>query len=413
MKKILRKLLFISLPSIFAMLVILEIGMRITGYLYNQYHNPDAHARIEDFNKGKFNILCLGDSFTFGAGALPDNSYPRQLERLLRRNTGKDIRVINAGRLGDTSSLLLKNFRKDLARYNPDIAIVMIGINNFWNLEDSSYFILKNKAGYLEKIDSALSHLRVYKLIKIGYLNFENNKKESLKRIRIEINKKSLRFSTLGEKLFLKGKYNLAKRALERAQALDKNNYQAYFWLVHTYNFLLEFEKAKKESYKAIEAIDEWNDSFVSDLIMTVRMTKKELKKIKRYIEAKYSRNSEKRKNFVKLIDARLDFLEDKQMPKKVLEYDLNEIIRIAKSKGVTLILQTYPHDNYLLYDVFLKISNKFNIQLVDNIMVFKEILKHSSVEDFFVPDGHCNDKGYRIISEDVYNTLVEHKLLP
>jgi len=43
-------------------------------------------------------ILCLGDSFTFGHGVPPEDSYPKQLERVLRaRRPDRAVEVLNAG----------------------------------------------------------------------------------------------------------------------------------------------------------------------------------------------------------------------------------------------------------------------------------------------------------------------------
>jgi len=420
MKRILRKILYISLPSIFVFLLILELCLRVGGWAYLRQHHPETYEEIKVFEQNKFTILCLGDSFTFGAGTSPENSYPRQLARLLKKNINKDINVINVGRLGNTSSLLLNNFKKDIAKYNPDIVIVMIGLNNFWNLEDSSYFILyKDKAGYFEKINNVLSHLRIYKLIKIGCLNYINSKKSDLNKMRAKISEESSRLSPLGAELFLKGRYDLAEETLQQAVVLDKNNYASHLWLAHIYNARSEFKKGREELWKAIETINEWDNNLVYDVICRVPIKKNsatakiELGKIKSYFETKYSKDSEKKKSLVKIIDARLALLEDERILQRILEYDLQEIIKIAKRQGVTLILQTYPHDGLSLYDIFQKVSARFNILLIDNFMVFKKIEKYGDIGAFFMPDKHCSDKGYRIIAENIYRVLIEHKFLP
>ena len=416
-KKILRRIIFISIPSILIMFAVLEIGLRIAGSLYYSANTGSSPGNLKE---DKFNILCLGDSFTAGAGASAENSYPRQLERLLRENIDGKINVINAGRLGNTSSLLLNNFGKDVALYRPQITIVMVGCNNFWNFENSSYFQLyKEKIGPFEKVDGILSRLKIYKLIKIGYLGLKNSKKKEPEIIQDNnISSESLRLSALGVELFLEGKFDSAEGMLKEALISDKNNYNAHLWLAHIYNARAEFKEGRKELWEAIQAIDEWNDSLVYDVICRIpekndsMVVEKELNEIKRYIEAKYSKDSSKRKSLVKLIDAKLDFLANKQIPQKVLEYDLGQIARLAESRGVILILQTYPHDGSSLYDVFKRVSSEFNIPLVDNFSAFKEIEKHGNINDFFVPDRHCNDKGYRIIAENIFDTLRDRNLL-
>ncbi|MFC1514922.1 SGNH/GDSL hydrolase family protein, partial [Candidatus Omnitrophota bacterium] len=143
-KPLLRKILLIPL-GIFMLLVVLEGSLRIGGYLYTRYRNPETYAKISEPKKEEFTILCLGDSFTEGLGAGRDKSYPRQLERILRENAILNINVINEGRSASTSSMLLKRLPEDIDRHDPDIIIVMTGVNNHWNFEDSSYFLINKK----------------------------------------------------------------------------------------------------------------------------------------------------------------------------------------------------------------------------------------------------------------------------
>lgn len=48
-------------------------------------------------------LLVLGDSLAAGYGLLPEDAFPAQLERRLRRD-GLDVRVLNGGVSGDTSA---------------------------------------------------------------------------------------------------------------------------------------------------------------------------------------------------------------------------------------------------------------------------------------------------------------------
>ncbi len=73
-------------------------------------------------------ILALGDSLTAGLGLEQADSFPAQLQRVLRAK-GYHVRVINAGVSGDTT-------RDGLARLNwvlaakPDAVIVELGAND-------------------------------------------------------------------------------------------------------------------------------------------------------------------------------------------------------------------------------------------------------------------------------------------
>jgi len=96
--------------------------------------NSHGH-RGEEFNlekDGRFRILAIGDSFTFGWGSDDDETYPAQLERSLRHRTGDPrIEVINAGFAAayypDTYYLYLKHIGVELA---PDLVLVGFFLGN-------------------------------------------------------------------------------------------------------------------------------------------------------------------------------------------------------------------------------------------------------------------------------------------
>ena len=76
-------------------------------------------------------LLALGDSLTAGYGLQPHESFPRQLEALLReRHLGAT--VVNAGVSGDTSAGGLARLPRVLGRLTarPDLAIVELGAND-------------------------------------------------------------------------------------------------------------------------------------------------------------------------------------------------------------------------------------------------------------------------------------------
>jgi acyl-CoA thioesterase-1 len=79
-------------------------------------------------SQARLTILALGDSLTEGFGVNEDENYPSQLENKLRED-GFDVRVINGGISGETSSATLS--RLDwMLKTNPDIVIVEIGGND-------------------------------------------------------------------------------------------------------------------------------------------------------------------------------------------------------------------------------------------------------------------------------------------
>ena len=73
-------------------------------------------------------IVAMGDSLTEGLNVDPDLAYPARLERRLR-NEGYDVRVINAGILGETSSGALARVEWVL-KLKPSIVILETGGND-------------------------------------------------------------------------------------------------------------------------------------------------------------------------------------------------------------------------------------------------------------------------------------------
>jgi acyl-CoA thioesterase I len=73
-------------------------------------------------------ILAIGDSLTAGYGLRADESFPAQLEKKLKAD-GHDVKVINAGVSGETSSGMLTRFEWTLQQ-NPDCIIIETGAND-------------------------------------------------------------------------------------------------------------------------------------------------------------------------------------------------------------------------------------------------------------------------------------------
>jgi lysophospholipase L1-like esterase len=94
---------------------------------------------------------------------------------------------------------------------------------------------------------------------------------------------------------------------------------------------------------------------------------------------------------------------------------DLEDIIIRCREKGIKVILMTYPfkYDKPLYWpinDIIRELSVSYNVKLIDNFEIFKDIEKDK--DTYFVSDGHCNDKGYRVISNEIYKLLKNEKLL-
>ena len=94
---------------------------------------PESTQSNESTNSAEqqapLTILALGDSLTEGLGVDNDANYPAQLEARLKEMGYKDVKVINSGLSGETSTGLVNRLDWVL-QTKPDITILTIGAND-------------------------------------------------------------------------------------------------------------------------------------------------------------------------------------------------------------------------------------------------------------------------------------------
>lgn len=83
-------------------------------------------------------ILCLGDSHTYGAGVVEEDSYPARLQAKLTER-GFHANVVNLGAPGYNTSQLRRGLPGWLETYSPDAVVVLVGVNNGWNRKDAAW----------------------------------------------------------------------------------------------------------------------------------------------------------------------------------------------------------------------------------------------------------------------------------
>lgn len=91
----------------------------------------------------------------------------------------------------------------------------------------------------------------------------------------------------------------------------------------------------------------------------------------------------------------------------KVTEYDTSEMLKTCKANNIKTIICAYPRtSNYIQRSI----SEKFGIPFVDNTTFFEQL---SNSNEYFSNDGwHPNDKGYKLVAENIYNCIIENKLI-
>ncbi|MBU2035158.1 MAG: hypothetical protein KJ722_04040 [Candidatus Omnitrophica bacterium] len=415
-----KKIAFI-IAGFFVFLLILEIALRISGLLYVRF--SQVSNKPVSNKKGVYTILCLGDSFTLGIGGSKGHSYPEQLEILL--NSGgldKKFKVFREFRIN--SSTVLANLKQDLQKYKPDSVIIMTGCNDRWSMENCRFFGAKN-GNLPAAIDAFLHVSRVYKLIKISFLNIDSalgnlfqSPPDIYRAYRFNNNEAEQHFQA-GNNYLLDGKFDLALEEFKAAERFEPEQVLVNFRLASmSRDYLRNEDLTKKYALRALSygdsAIIGYTFMFLfgSNYIET-KENKKIAAEMEAVIRSRYRGSDKERaliylRNFF-LVSTNIYTVAD------ILEHNLTEIIRILKKNNIQIVLMEYPMSIGPESDkAIAERANSFGIPLINNKELFGSKISRENLkkESFFAEDGHCNAAGYGLVAENVYNLLVKNIII-
>ncbi len=103
------------------------IGIGIAIIILCGYHLFFSSPNIKNSNPSGENIICFGDSLTYGTGASGGMDYPAQLSKMISKP------IINAGVPGDTTESALERLEKDVLSRDPRIVLITLGGNDLKN----------------------------------------------------------------------------------------------------------------------------------------------------------------------------------------------------------------------------------------------------------------------------------------
>ncbi len=132
-----------------------NLGLRTTGYKKN--------LTVDDLN-GKYRILTIGDSMTFGLFVDDKDSYPYRLQQLLKKK-GKDAVVLNAGVGATTLSDYLYHLKKKGLALKPDLVAISFCENDLNGLDEAPYYerVKKKSAFDLARTVKLAKFMRVFR----------------------------------------------------------------------------------------------------------------------------------------------------------------------------------------------------------------------------------------------------------
>lgn len=118
---------------------------------------------------GTFRILCLGDSWTFGANVSQADAYPEQLAvRLRDRFPGAAFEVLNLGVLGYSSFQGLRLMKRRVLELQPDLVIIGYGMNDasVAGYRDRDVAGTGSATSPLDRLQSLLERSELYRLFR-------------------------------------------------------------------------------------------------------------------------------------------------------------------------------------------------------------------------------------------------------
>ncbi len=115
-------------------LLAIEVLLRFAGSYYQKRFWNASTVSPETVA-----ILALGESTTGGLWLPIEDSYPKQLQRLLRAHYQTErIQVLIPPHTGQNTSQMLHRFPNYLSASRPVLVIIMAGVNNIWSLAESN-----------------------------------------------------------------------------------------------------------------------------------------------------------------------------------------------------------------------------------------------------------------------------------
>lgn len=434
------KKIILIFAGVFVSLIILEISMQTAGFAILNYQNYKNNKELK--NKSEYTIMCLGESTT-------SQGYPNEMQKILNKKYPNKFSVFDCGIPAIKIDFILKNLDTNIAKYKPDIAICMMGINNGFvsfneNEENPSkknvnlklcklYELLKEHLKASFKIQEAYADNAENTSIDYAYQLYFQKKYSDSAQICEKILKTEQDNYNLYSFLAMLDYYHLNKKdvAYEMATNIIKTDKKVSdYWKQIIYEILIEHNiKNRKDIKLAKEFIDKLvNDSnvmfseilysFVKDYMTSEQQTKFSNKMyfyknaLDHYygavaVEMMEKKDYEKAEEYFKIAEnLRLEH------PNKRANEIYRQILKKLTDKNIKVICMQYPVRSVDLLKNMLKNESYYNqIEFISNENNFKDLLKKKKFNEVFLDQfagdfGHYRQEGCKIIVDNVIGSL-------
>lgn len=443
--------LFVFALSLAVCLLLLEAGLRLAGGFVESGRErafiPERDAHDADFTFERYRkggeagglILTLGDSLINGNNVPSRHSFPFYLYRSLA-DAGVSAAVYNLGKCEESTlgvSAKLENYLKTAApEETPDAVVILVGAADLFNLPlarervqaDGSVWhdVFPRGLLYRSRVYKVLRHILTaarlsrnggggdpgpsteekFKLLRGVY---EEQKKGGALEIRPEL--KARLEGTFGEEA---RRYRLDLGRLEDVSEL-LSDYAGRVYSPHLryddfFALLLDMASAYPLPFWTGE-FDAANFHFVQIYPFQSKFTAEAVLAELDSAARAHPRleESEGFRSFRKWLTDRDEM--DRLVERERLEA-WERIIRLARDKGVRVILQNYPADYRGANAVLAKVASEHGLPLLDNRTLFGRLSAEGGRGKYLEDNDHMTPEGNRVMAENVSGLLLKEVFL-
>ena len=92
----------------------------------------------------------------------------------------------------------------------------------------------------------------------------------------------------------------------------------------------------------------------------------------------------------------------------KWIQADIEQILDLCGQYNAKAVLQNYPYEP-MIEHVYKRVARRRNVPFVDHQVTFEKFIKDGMrSEEYFIPDGHPNAKGYHLMANNLWKVLQE-----
>jgi lysophospholipase L1-like esterase len=387
--------------------VLLEVVLQLGAVFVWLEHRDTGMAVPAD---GDRVVLCVGDSFTFGIGSSSSErrSYPAQLQELVREALGGRWRVVNAGVPGQSSREVLEDVANSLGQLAPALVYVLVGANDGWRQPQP--LALARASG------TAAWHGRSFRLCWRTALLA----RWALGNRFATADSAPRRIATLQQRLQHEPSEAHALQLLAalreegdadggRALALrlvDQFPDSGQVWRELAWQKFVAGDFAGGAAASALALLPPTETALGAQLLRARAMVLVATDPAAAAASAAAATQLDGRHLTKEVVRDLIDQVAPTTID-RVYEAHLRQIVELCRAADVTPILLSYPTRRPRLERSIQRVAQDSGAEWLDMATAFAQrIASRDPAEYFIVEDGHCNDAGYRVMAEVVFDDV-------